>query len=263
MKIRLLAKYRFFNPYLLIQRSISSGIIRLNEIKPVKIGIYNENFLECLNKNPFNYGGSKNERFFNKLLLSFVFAVPIIYAEEWKKTNSSNEEKIFISYNHSSKEFVKKFVDKLKKEGYKNIWFDETEIHVGDELSKKMEQGIRDCPIFISFISNNYIWSKNCRKEFFYADKLNIKCFYLITEGLDLKENTGFDFHLNSDFLRLDLSKIKKSDVEKIDEIFDKLKLELNNEAALNSNKKNESNYTKPDNKDIAEIENIEIIGNP
>ncbi len=78
-----------------------------------------------------------------------------------------------------------------------------------------------------------------------------------------MKENTGFDFHLNSDFLRLDLSKIKKSDDEKIDEIFDKLKLELNNEAALNSNKKNESNYTKPDNKDIAEIENIEIIGNP
>jgi hypothetical protein len=58
--------------------------------------------------------------------------------------NSSNDQKIFISYNHSSKELVKKFVDKLRIEGYKNIWFDETEIHLGDELSKKMEQGIRD-----------------------------------------------------------------------------------------------------------------------
>ena len=50
-----------------------------------------------------------------------------------------------------------KFVDKLKQEGYKNIWFDETEIHLGDELSKKMEQGIRDSYIFISFISNSYV----------------------------------------------------------------------------------------------------------
>jgi hypothetical protein len=30
-----------------------------------------------------------------------------------------------------------KFVDKLKQDGYKNIWFDETEIHPGGELRKK------------------------------------------------------------------------------------------------------------------------------
>jgi 5'-3' exonuclease len=96
-------------------------------------------------------------RFSNKLLLSFVFAVPVLYAEERKRNNPNNEKTIFISYNHSSKELVMKFVDKLKKEGIKkeNIWFDETEIHVGDELSKKLEQGIRDSSIFISFISNH------------------------------------------------------------------------------------------------------------
>jgi hypothetical protein len=127
----------------LIHRSITFKRIQLNEI-PAKIGLYTDNYLECLNKNPFNYGESKYEEFFNKLLLSFVFALPVIYAEERKRKNSSNEEKIFISYNHSSKELVKKFVDKLRIEGYKNIWFDETEIHLGDELSKKMEQGIRD-----------------------------------------------------------------------------------------------------------------------
>jgi hypothetical protein len=270
MNIRLLAKYRFFNPYSLILRSVSSGIIRFNERKPVKIDFYKKYYSECLNKSSFNDGGSKNEGFSNKLLLSFVFTLPILYAEEKKRKNSSNVEKIFISYHHSSKELVRKFVDKLKKEGYRNIWFDETEIHPGDVLSKKMEQGIRDSSIFISFISNNYIWSKNCRKEFFYAEHKNKKCFYLITEGLDLTENTGFDFHLNNDDLRLDLHKIKKSDDEKIDKIFNKLKLELNNEAALNSNKKNESNTTNPDNKEMseienkvkAEIENKEIIGN-
>ena len=96
-KIRLLSKYRFFNPYFLIQRSISFRI-RFNEIKPVKFNLNNKNYLESLNKNAFNYGESKNEVFLNKLLLSFLFASPIIYAEETKRTNSSNEEKIFISY---------------------------------------------------------------------------------------------------------------------------------------------------------------------
>jgi tetratricopeptide (TPR) repeat protein len=172
---------------------------------------------------------------------------------------------IFISYNHSSRRFVEKFVDKLKKEGIKeeNIWFDVTEIHVGDELSKKMEQGIRDSSIFISFISNNYIWSKNCRKEFFYADKINKKCFYLITEGLDLTENTGFDFYLNNDVLRLDVHKIKKNDDEKINDIFDKLKSELNKIGDSNLNINDELVITKPDNLfQFTEIENKEIIGN-
>ena len=100
-----------------------------------------------------------------------------------------------------------------------------------------MEQGIRDSSIFISFISNNYIWSKNCRKDFFYAEKKNKKCFYLVTEGLYLKENTGFDFYLSNDRLRIDLHKIKKNDEGKIDEVFNKLKSELNkiDDLKLNS----------------------------
>ncbi len=45
-----------------------------------------------------------------------------------------------------------KFVDKLKQEGYKNIWFDETEIHPRGEQKKIIELGIHDSSIFIIFI---------------------------------------------------------------------------------------------------------------
>jgi tetratricopeptide (TPR) repeat protein len=263
MKIRLLAKYRFFNPYLLIQRSISFGRIRLNEIKPAKVRLHNENYLDSLNTNPFNYKGSKYKGFLNKLFLSFVFAVPVIYAEEQKQKKVNNEEKIFISYNHSSKVFVKKFVDKLKKEGIKeeNIWFDEKDIHVGDELSKKIEEGILASSFFIAFISNKYIRSTNCRKEFGYAEKKNKKCFNLVTENLDLL-GTGFDFHLNNDELRLDLYKINKNDDEKIDEIFNKLKPQFNKIGSSNSKTNNESINTRSENSQITEIINIEITAN-
>jgi predicted AAA+ superfamily ATPase len=67
---------------------------------------------------------------------------------------------------------------------------------------------------------------------------------------------------LNGDFLSLDLHKMKKSDDEKIDEIFNKLKPELNNEGASDSNTNNESANNNPDYKQNTEIENIEIIGN-
>ena len=67
MKIRLLTKNRFFNPCWSIQNVISFKRIQLNEIKPIKIGLYNENYLDCLNTKPFNYIGSKYKGFLNKL----------------------------------------------------------------------------------------------------------------------------------------------------------------------------------------------------
>ncbi len=115
-------------------------------------------------------------------------------------------------------------------------------------------------PKFLSHSFQIVTIEKNCRKEIFYAEKK--KCFYLITEDLDLTQPTGFDLCLNCDVLRLDLHKNKKSDHEEIDEIYNKLKSELNKIGDLNLNANNESIITKPDNLQITEIENEEIIGN-
>jgi tRNA(Leu) C34 or U34 (ribose-2'-O)-methylase TrmL len=67
-----------------------------------------------------------------------------------------------------------------------------------------------------------------------FCPKIGEKSFFmprknsLITEGLDLTEPMGFDLFLNNDVLRLTLHIIKKIEDEKIDEIFNKLKAELN-----------------------------------
>ena len=45
-----------------------------------------------------------------------------------------------------------KFVEKLKKEGFKNIWFDKTEIHPGDELSKKWSKVF----VILPFLSHSF-----------------------------------------------------------------------------------------------------------
>ncbi len=117
-------------------------------------------------------------------------------------------------------------------------------------------------PTFLSLSFQIVIFGQKIVEKSFFMLKKKQKCFYLITEDLDSTEATGFDLCLNSDVLRLDLHKNKKSDHEKIDEIYNKLKSELNKIGDLNLNTNNESIITKPDNLQITEIENEEIIGN-
>ena len=95
---------------------------------------------------------------------------------------------LFISYNHSSKELVSQLVERLKSEKL-NIWYDENEINVGDELSKKMQEGILKSNHVLFFISKNYIASRNCKLEFGYAHNRKKNCIYLMLEKIDPEKN--------------------------------------------------------------------------
>ena len=137
---------------------------------------------------------------------------------------------IFISYNHSSKEIVEKVVARLKSENL-NIWYDKEEINVGNELSKKMQEGILNSNHVLFFISKKFIASKNCNLEFHFAQNRNKNCIYLVLEKIDPNEIQGIQIYLFGDSLRLDVYKLQKwplIDKALIEDIYNHLAPTLN-----------------------------------
>ena len=137
---------------------------------------------------------------------------------------------IFISYNHSSNELVSQLVKRLKSENL-NIWYDENEINVGNELSNKMQEGILNSDHVLFFISKKYIASRNCMLEFHYAQNRNKNCIYLVLEKIDPDEIQGIQIYLFGDSVRLDVYKLNKwptIDKALIEDIYNKLAPALN-----------------------------------
>ena len=139
--------------------------------------------------------------------------------------SSNPKNMIFISYNHASKIIVEKIVQRLRH-GNNEVWFDENEIQVGDELAKKMQQGILNSTFVFCFISKKYLKSRNCRLEFFYAQNQNKKCIYFVLEKLEPTDINGIELYLNGDALRFDIYKLLKGatiDREFIENVYKKL----------------------------------------
>jgi hypothetical protein len=145
----------------------------------------------------------------------------------------------------------------LKQEGY-DVWYDNNEIHTGDKLSEKIEKGIDDSSVVLCFVSNEYMKSKNCGLEFFYAFHEDKKCFYLTTEKLDFKGIKEYKLHLNSDSVRLDLHKLDKNNL--IHEVFKKLEPKFKEEDQSKTAKsvvasKNDDEEVQIENEGITKID--------
>lgn len=83
---------------------------------------------------------------------------PLVYFKDEKN-------KIFISYSHKDKYLVKSIIEKLKIQGF-NMWIDELEIDIGDNILDKVNQGINECDLAMVFLSNNTITSLFAKHEF-------------------------------------------------------------------------------------------------
>jgi hypothetical protein len=132
---------------------------------------------------------------------------------------------IFISYNHASKPLVAEVVKRLRQENLQ-LWYDENEIKVADEQSKKMQKGILDSDTVLFFITQLYLKSENCRAEFFYALNRKKKRIFLVVEKLDPNEVNGIEIHLYGDSVRLDVFKLQKGatiDNNLVEEIYKKI----------------------------------------
>ena len=89
-------------------------------------------------------------------------------------------------------------------------WFDSKNLLPGDKLTFEIEKGILDAKSVVCFITNDYIKSKNCRLEFFFANNQNKKCLYVLLEKINIKEANGINIYLNGEAIRLDAYKLKE-----------------------------------------------------
>ena len=137
---------------------------------------------------------------------------------------------IFISYDHFSRELVSQLMKRLRSENL-NIWIEENEINVGNDLSKKMKEGILNSDQVLFFISKNYIASRKCMLEFYYSQNIKKNCIYLVLEKINPNEIQGNQIYLFEESVRLDLYKLQKwptIDNALIEDIYNKLAPVLN-----------------------------------
>ena len=82
----------------------------------------------------------------------------------------------FLSYNWGENNMnikkVRKIHDELKANFEAKIWWDQVELKGGD-WRKQVSQAIRNCKIFICFITREYAKSPNCMDELSIAKNLN------------------------------------------------------------------------------------------
>ncbi len=72
---------------------------------------------------------------------------------------------LFLSHSWSDKEFVEAFKARVETYGVK-CWIDTEQMAPGADLHEAMAAGIENSAVFAAFVSDAYINSANCGKEF-------------------------------------------------------------------------------------------------
>ena len=86
---------------------------------------------------------------------------------------------IFISYSRRDQEFVTRLASDLNAQ-VAGVWFDHSEIQIGEKWHDEIMEGIRDCKAFILVLSPDAIESKYVREELHKALELGKKIFPVI-----------------------------------------------------------------------------------
>jgi uncharacterized protein YrzB (UPF0473 family) len=100
---------------------------------------------------------------------------------------------IFISYSHKDDEQVWKIIKRLQNDGYR-VWYDEG-IDPGSEWDDNIATHIENCGCMISFISESYLDSDNCKDEMNYARDLSKNRILVYID--DVKLNGGLAMRWN------------------------------------------------------------------
>lgn len=71
---------------------------------------------------------------------------------------------IFISYNHSDKEFAETLAANLVQ-AKQNVWIDKWELNAGDSLIERIENALGDADAILVLLSKSSVQSEWCKKE--------------------------------------------------------------------------------------------------
>ena len=135
--------------------------------------------------------------------------------EATKKTHpySGKKSYVFISYAHKDKKEIYPIIEKLINDGYR-VWYDEG-IDPGTEWDENIAKHIEECGYFISFISENYLKSSNCKDELNFARDLDKDRFLVYLQNINLP--SGMNMRLSR------LQNIHKYAYDSFDEFYKKL----------------------------------------
>ncbi|WP_458456842.1 toll/interleukin-1 receptor domain-containing protein [Methanobrevibacter sp.] len=78
-----------------------------------------------------------------------------------------NESYMFVSYAHLDADIVFPEIARFQNDGY-NVWYDEG-IAPGNEWPEEIANALARCSLFVVFITQNSVESKNVRNEIYYA----------------------------------------------------------------------------------------------
>ncbi|MBL8161050.1 MAG: toll/interleukin-1 receptor domain-containing protein [Anaerolineae bacterium] len=79
---------------------------------------------------------------------------------------------VFVSYSRKDMAFARPLVEALTLQGAQ-VWFDQNDIHGGENWRQSIEAGIKACGPLVFVMSPNALASEYCRKEVDFAQTLN------------------------------------------------------------------------------------------
>lgn len=115
-----------------------------------------------------------------------------------------NQEKyhLFVSYASEDKDFVRELVGALKGQGL-NVWYDETEVKVGDIIVDKVNEGLSQSSYGIIVLSEDYFkkgWPQYEKRILIHQYIEDNKILFPIWHKIDKKRVKENDPHLASIF---------------------------------------------------------------
>ncbi len=97
---------------------------------------------------------------------------------------------VFLSYSRNDAELVEKIAEGLEKAGF-SCWIDTENLRHNDDFNIKIQEGIRNCLVFISFLSRSYVNKPYCFQEFAMAREENKSVLSVTID--DVSKNTNRD----------------------------------------------------------------------
>ena len=105
------------------------------------------------------------------------------------------EPYIFISYSHKDSDIVFRVIDYLTDRGLR-VWYDGG-IEAGSEWPEYVASHLRGSDCVLSFVSKNFVASKNCRRELNFAQDLEKQRLNVFLEDTELSDGMKMQLGLN------------------------------------------------------------------
>ena len=90
---------------------------------------------------------------------------------------------IFVSYSHNDEDEAIAIMTRLQSDGYR-VWYDEG-LAPGSVWNEDIASHIEQCGCFIALVSNNYLGSRHCGDELYYAKSIRDKESHILLVYLE------------------------------------------------------------------------------